>query len=75
MTLVLESVIRDGWFVVSEDGSSSQDTGDGEGSVGVSQDPVTYFCDHSFSKSMPAWSSGEGCFPVEVRSVSQLAIY
>ncbi len=70
--LVLESVIRDGWFVVSGGGSSSQDTGDGETSGRTSQVPVTYFCDHSFSKSMTVCSSGEGCFPEEVRSVSQL---
>ncbi len=49
-------------------GSRSQDTGDCEGSVEVSQIPVTFFCDHSFSKSM---ASGEDCFPEEVRSVSQ----
>ncbi len=53
------------------DGSRSQDTGDCEGSVEVSQIPVTFFCDHSFSKSMSSSSSGEDCFPEEVRSVSQ----
>ena len=42
--------------------------------MGASQVPVTYLCDHSFSKSMTACSSGEGCVPVEVRSVSHLAM-
>ena len=67
-------MIRGGWFVVSGGGSSSQDTGDGDGSQGVSQVPVTYFCEHSFSKSMTACFSGEDCFPEEVRSVSQLVM-
>ena len=40
MILVLESVIRDGWFAVSEDGSSSQDTDDDEGSVGFPRFPL-----------------------------------
>ena len=69
--LVLESVIRGGWFDVSGGGSSSQDADDGGGSVEDSQIPVMYFCDHSFSKSMTACSSGEGCFPEEVRSDAQ----
>ena len=42
--------------------------------MGASQVPDTYFCDHSFSKSMAACSSGEGCFPEGVRSVCQLAM-
>ena len=50
--LVLESVIRGGWFAVSGGGSSSQDADDGGGSVEVSQIPVMHFCDHLFSKSM-----------------------
>ena len=70
MILVLESVIRDGWFAVSGGGSSSQDTsaGIGEGSVAVSQILVTCFCDHSFSRFMAVCHSGEGCSPEEVRS-------
>ena len=77
MTLVLESVIRGGWFAVSGGGSSSQDTGAGvgEGSVEASQLPVMYFCDHSFSRFMSAcmstFPSGEGCSPEEVGSDSQ----
>ncbi len=69
--LVLESVMRDGWCVITGHGSSSQGTGtgDGGGSVGSSdQSPVTYFCDHSFSRSMTVSSSGEGDPPVEVSS-------
>ncbi len=72
MILVLESMIRGGWFAISGGGSRFQDSGDSVGSVGSSQVPVTYFCDHSFSKSMTASSSGEGCFPEEVRSVFHL---
>jgi len=72
--LVLESVIRGGWFAVSGGGSSSQDAGDGGGSLEASQIPVMYFCGHSFSMSMPSCSSGEGCFPEEVRSAAQSAM-
>ena len=74
MILVSESMIRGGWFAVSGGGSRSQDADDGEGSIETSQIPVTYFCDYSFSKSMPACSSGEGRFPEEVRSSSQSAM-
>ena len=73
VTLVLESVIRGGWFAVSGVGSSSQDTGAGvgEGSVAASQLPVMYFCDHSLSRFMAACTSGEGCSPEEVRFDAQ----
>ena len=42
--------------------------------MGTVQVPVTCLCDHSFSKSMAACASGEGCVPVEVRSVSHSAM-
>jgi hypothetical protein len=68
--LVLESVIRGGWSAMSGGGSWSQSTDGGEGSMGFVQIPVTYLCDHSFSRSIAACASGEDCVPVEVRSVS-----
>jgi hypothetical protein len=43
-------------------------------SVGATQVPVTYFCDHSFSKSMAACDYGVGCVPVEARCASQSAM-
>ena len=77
MILVLESVIRDGWCAISGGGSSSHEgvsTGDGVGSVGMSQSPVMYFCDHSFSRSMTVGSSDEDNCPVEVRSACMNAM-
>ena len=71
MILVLESVIRDGWCAISGGGLSSHEgvsPDDGGESVGISQEPVMYFCDHSFSRSMTASSSDEGNCPVEVSS-------
>ncbi len=70
MIPVLESVIRDKWCVIISGGGLSShegaSTGDGGGSVGTSQVPVMYFCDHSSSRSMTACSVEEGNCPVEV---------
>ncbi len=60
---------------MSGGGSWCQIIEGGEGSVGATQVPVTYLCDHSFSKSMAACASGGGCVPVEVRSVSHSVMY
>ncbi len=70
-----DKVTRGGWLVMSGVGSWCQITEGGAGSVGAIQVPITYLCDHSFSKSMTACASGGDCVPVEVRSVSQSVMY
>ncbi len=75
VSLMFESVTRGGWLVMNGGGSWCHIIGSGEGSVGVTQVPITYFCDHSFSKSMAACASGGGCVPVETRSASQSVMY
>jgi hypothetical protein len=73
--LMFESVIRGGWLTMSGGGSWCQFTAGGEGSVGATQVPITYFCDHSFSKSVTVCVSGGGCVPVEARSASQSVMH
>ena len=52
--LMFESMTRGGCLTMSGVGSWCQITEGGEVSVGATQVPITYFCDHSFSKSMAA---------------------
>jgi hypothetical protein len=56
-------------------GSWCQIMGGGQDSVGGIQVPITYLCDHSFSKSMAVCASGGGCVPVEMSFASQSAMY